>query len=317
MINSDANIPVLFFDADSLVYRNAWAAQQTHYQALFKGQEIGDPFRCAKDYKAFVAEQPAEKQPFYSYEKIEHVLAPEVATTSIDKAIFKIRKKFGANKMYFFLTDKERSNFRYDLATLLPYKAHRGEKPKYYMECRQHLIDTWNADVVIGEEADDRVAQAQWPHYEALMGDSYSDGDITAIVHMDKDINMVPGYHIRLDTHELYYVNEVDAWRMFYTQLITGDKQVDNIPGFYHITGKKAVKKYKDPLLTMDDPEEMFDFVYALYDAYLPEQIPVLDEDGEPELIPAVLDDILYEIGNLLWMRRVKGEAWTLPKRTK
>lgn len=311
------DIQRLFVDADSLVYTNAWAAQQTHYRPLYKGKQYQEnDFRYKKEYDKFLKEQKPEHQKHFDVEKIEVKLDLQVALNSIDKAIFFARKKLGASEVRCYLTDENKSNFRFAFATLLPYKATRtAAKPVFYNECRQHLIDRWDAEVVVGEEADDAVAQAQWPYYSALMSGNCETGDITCIAHIDKDINMVPGWHWSLNKNELYWVSELDGLRWFYTQLITGDKAVDNIPGLKHITDKSALAKFKTPLLEMTTEKEMYDHVYNLYELHKPEVLNRLDEDGDVEVYdyPGT-HFVLNEIGNLLWMRRVKGEWWEAPK---
>lgn len=311
------DIAQIFFDADSLVYRNACAATPTHYHALYNGERIGKEFRYKADFNKWLKEQPEAKQGMYAADAEVKDLGFDLAAKSIDKAIFFARKKLGARNMKFFITDEGRSNFRFELARLLPYKAHRGEKPQYYQHAREYLVDHWNAEVVVGQEADDAVAQAQWFHYRKLMGNLYDDTDVTCIAHIDKDINMVPGYHYYFDTNKLVWISELDGLRFFYTQLITGDKQVDNIPGLYQICKKKALAKYKDPIQEMTTEAEMYRHVFNLYEMNKPDSISKLVDEvtGEVEVVPYPgTEAILTEIGNLLWMRREKGSPWVPPK---
>lgn len=311
------HVSKVFIDADSLVYINAWAAQQTHYMPLFKGKPIQDePFRYAADYKKYVKAQKEELQPFFEAEKIEHVLDLRVATGSIDKAILYMRKKFGIREVQCFITDEEKTNNRYEIATILPYKGQRSDKakPLYYQECRQHLIEDWRAEVIVGEEADDAVVQKQWEHYQRLREGTCDSSDLTMIAHIDKDINMCPGWHYNFSKDHMYWISEIDGMRNFYTQLITGDIEVDNIPGLKYITGKNVLKKYKDGLLQLVTEKQMYDYVYDLYEEFKPDTLQILDADGDVEVVPYPgTEVVLHEIGNLLYMRRKPMEVWSAP----
>lgn len=312
------NITQLFHDADALLYRNACAAQQIHYHLYYKGDDMGKVFRYKKDFVTYVKEQKEKDQKFYSVQPVEKLLDVGIAFSAIDKAIYYARKMTGAKKMEFFLTDENKSNFRYDLATILPYKGTRKqERPHYYHDCQKYLIDKWGAVIVMGEEADDAVCQAQLVHYNQLMSESSSDYDVTCIAHIDKDINMVPGWHYHYTDAKTYWVSELEGLRFFYTQMLTGDKQVDNIPGLHHITKKMATAKIKKVIQTMTTAEEMYDYVYSIFDKNKPDSLTVskLEDD---EVVPEIIDypgtdKILLEIGNLLYMRKERGVSWSLP----
>jgi len=312
------HISKLFFDADSLVYVNAWAAQQTHYRVFFKNtQYLEQDLRYQKDYHAFLKEQRESDRQFFHYEKVEHTFDLNLATSSIDKTIFFIRKKLGAVELKFFITADNKTNNRYNIATILPYKGNRQDsaRPIYYNDCRQHLIDRWNATVIIGEEADDAVVQQQYDHYKRLIGNDSDCSDVTCIAHIDKDINQCPGYHYNITKSQLYWVSELNGLRFFYTQLLTGDSSVDNIPGLYYITGQKVMQHLKEPLLSMTNEADMYKYVYTLYDKHKPSHIPlILKGSDEPEMIeyPGTTA-ILSELGQLLWMRRTPMEVWKPP----
>lgn len=308
------NITQLAVDGDSLVYVNAWAAQQTHYMPVIRNKDfMEEPFRYKKDYTAWLKDQPDSVKKIVTCDKREVRLPASVAFGSIDRTIMWSRKHTGAKSIKVYLTSEDKSNFRFGLATIWGYKANRdsSNKPVYYDECRQHIIDHWGAEVVTGEEADDAVSYFQYMNYERFRSGCYDDTNITCIAHADKDINMIPGWHWSLGKEErLYWVSEVDAWRTFFTQLITGDPQVDNIPGLCQLTGKMATKKIKDPIQSMDDPKQMLEYVYNIWDERAPASIMKMDEDGDPYECKWDTTEVLSEIGNLLWMRRHPGETW-------
>ena len=124
-------------------------------------------------------------------------------------------------------------NFR---ETLYPeYKANRKgtEKPVHWKAIRDYLIEHWDAQTIVGMEADDACSLALTEDPDAVC------------VSNDKDLLTVPGWHLKptkLD-EGLVYVTEEEALRFFYTQLLWGDS-VDNIPGL-SFCADTTIKKYK------------------------------------------------------------------------
>lgn len=89
------------------------------------------------------------------------------------------------------------------------------------------------------------------------------------VVHLDKDINLVPGQHYNWELTRLgkvvrearhYFITEEEALRNFYTQLLTGDV-TDNIKGVPGIGPKKAEKL----LQNSSTEEEMFNVCRDAY----------------------------------------------------
>ncbi len=122
-----------------------------------------------------------------------------------------------------YLTSDDKSNFRYRVATIRPYKGHRpSDKPFWYEQIRRHLIANYPTEVASGMEADD------------LLGITQSHN--TVICSVDKDLNNIPGLHYdELKSEKgVYEVSELDADRNFFCQLLTGDR-TDNIPGLYGV----------------------------------------------------------------------------------
>lgn len=171
------------------------------------------------------------------------------------------------------------TNFRNDVAVSLPYKGGRSpEKPLHFTALRQHMIDM-GASVSINEEADDVVAYS----YTAEPG-KY------VLVHVDKDIDQVPGYHYNPVKKVFYAVSDSEGIRNFYTQLLVGDR-TDNIFCIDGVGPKTAIK-----ILTgLVDASELYKAVLAAYTR------------------AGMTQERLVENARLLWLRRVKGEALWLP----
>ena len=171
-----------------------------------------------------------------------------------------------------YLSSDDKTNFRFEVAKTKPYKGNRkAPKPLYYHEIREYLIKRYDAQVVSGQEADDAMAQA-------------SDTKQTVIVTIDKDLDMVPGWHYNFVKKKKYYVSRTKAYRHFCKQMLVGDS-VDNIPG---VRGVGPVKAEKILKLARRDKELMLQLVYNEY----------------------ATDEEFLEMGNLLWIRREEGKPW-------
>jgi 5'-3' exonuclease len=98
---------------------------------------------------------------------------------------------------------------------------------------------------------------------------------------------MIPGHHYNPVKKESYYIDDKEAIKNFYRQILTGDK-VDNIEGLRGIGPKKA-----DKILAEADTElKMYEAVLKAYD------------NNQERVI---------ENGQLLWIRRQEDEIWQPP----
>lgn len=155
-----------------------------------------------------------------------------IAMERVDKMINTALDEVGANESHIVLSG--RNNFRY--LAYPEYKGNRSgkEDPKWRQALKQHLLDHWQAEVYDGIEGDDACGIAQCTARK----------DSTIIIHQDKDIDQIPGWHYNFVTKEKYYVTPEEALRFFYYQLIVGDT-ADNIKGIKGL-GKVKAKKLLD-----------------------------------------------------------------------
>lgn len=176
-----------------------------------------------------------------------------------------------------FLSGK--GNFRNDIAVTAEYKGNRKNKPKpeHLQAIRQHMIDHWDAIVSEGCEADDLIATAA----------TENPGSI--IVSVDKDFDQVPGLHYNPNKMDLYTVNEEDAVRFLYEQILMGDR-ADNIIGLKGIGEKKAAKALEDCTTEL----EMYNKAVEMY--------------GSVERV--------HENAKLLYLQRKKDDMWEPPNAT-
>ncbi len=172
------------------------------------------------------------------------------ALWQLKKTIGRWYRITGCDIIQFWLGPTDGSNFRFKSAVTLPYKGHRKEKPEIWGAVRDYMINVYGAQVIYGYECDDAVAMEQVivPR-DKWRGDGLTfewvaaqpiDG--TVLIHKDKDIFMVPGWHFNTQTEEFEYVDRFGSlWlndsgklkgrgiMFFYAQLLMGDA-TDNIP---------------------------------------------------------------------------------------
>lgn len=174
-----------------------------------------------------------------------------------------------------YITGK--GNYRDEIATEQDYKGNRvnNRKPVHYDTLREYLVSKWGFELIQGQEADDAIGIAVYELPE----------DQSCVMSIDKDLDMLRGWHYNFVKQDLYYVKEEDAIRNFYMQILTGDR-VDNIPGLKGIGPKKAEKILKD----CEGEQQLFDEVLSAYDNDI---------------------DKLTERAQLLWIRRKSGQLWT------
>lgn len=217
----------------------------------------------------------------------------EITRKLVDDRVRQIMEAVGATEYALYLTDSA-SNFRNEVATILPYKGHRTtEKPYHWANIRQHLIDNWDAHVQYGMEADDRLGIEQ---YQAMSDHSLDDPSscTTVICSRDKDLNMIPGWHYiwpcGKQKEQYWFQHELSAIRCFYRQLLTGDS-TDNILGLYGVGNSSSLVKAIDQ---METEQEMFDHVYEQYRKRFGWYAP----------------EFFIENAKLLWILHTKEDCW-------
>jgi len=216
---------------------------------------------------------------------------------SVKLMINKIIQQTDADEYEVFLTGE--GNYRDKVATIKPYKGNRdsSHKPTFYKEITEYLITQHNATVVNGREADDAMGYTSYK----------DDTNHTVIASIDKDMDMIPGWHYNWKKDKLYFIEEDDANRNFYRQLLTGDS-TDNITGVPGI-GPKRAEKILNASVDIDDDFE--------------------DEPDEEEIYWRILEqyslhyerpfEAMMENATLLWILREKPEDgeeppyWTPP----
>lgn len=291
----------LLFDTDIVVYRAAFACESRHHYFVTKdGLNISFGHSTQKEVKEKLKEMGHSKDTGQIYRKMIYKDLP-LAYHYADLIIKNTISEVGGGTVQHHLTSTDKSNFRYKIATLEPYKGTRKEKPKYYEEVRNYIIEKYAPQIVSGKETDDELARKQWDDFKEHNGDQ----DIckTVVCTIDKDAMTYPGWKYNFVKKELTWVSEHEADFNFYTQLIIGDKG-DDIPGIKYFTKKRIGIKTAHSLLKNCKTEyDMWTQVKNLY-VY----------NCKPEDQDKFLDRVT-EIGNLLWMQREEGLKWEPPKK--
>lgn len=151
---------------------------------------------------------------------------PWVACSRADYMLKEMSEVLETNSMELWLSGK--NNFRYQVFP--EYKANRidAKRPKWEQEVKNYLIETWKANVSDGCEADDMLG---------VRAMELSHDSVVATI--DKDLDMIPGWHYNFVKREKYFVTPEEAIRHFYYQCIVGDA-ADGIKGVPGLGPKKA-----------------------------------------------------------------------------
>lgn len=131
---------------------------------------------------------------------------------------------------------KGKGNFRTEVSST--YKGNRkreltDREKKALAYGHGHLMEKYNAVMAHDMEADDLVSIWAWECIQKEIP--------YVIVHIDKDLNMIPGQHYNFVKKEDYFVDYEEAHYNFMMQMLIGDA-TDNIPGVKGIGPKKAEK---------------------------------------------------------------------------
>lgn len=199
----------------------------------------------------------------------------------VDNLVERICEACGVDSpTYLFLTGE--GNFRYEIATVKPYKGNRKEeKPFYLPSVRKYLEARYGAVVVDGMEADDALT---------ITAGRYEPEDVT-IASRDKDLKQYPCVHytwecgrqaewgpelvdeigeLHVEFQDKILKNGEPSkaikkiWgtglKWFYAQTVIGD-QTDNIPGLEGVGAGASYEALKD----CESEGEMFERVEQLY----------------------------------------------------
>lgn len=124
-------------------------------------------------------------------------------------------------------------NFREEIFAEYKHNRNDQRRPHHIQTVRDWLVRHYDTKFCDGVEVDDILGIVQ----SSLPED-------TIIVSHDKDLDMIPGWHVRLKrggAHEKYYITPEEGMHKFWCQVLTGDA-TDNIAGIRGVGPKTAEK---------------------------------------------------------------------------
>ena len=222
-------------DGDIIVYRAGFAAERMKY-GVFVPPE--DDFRATFDSKKEAMEWIKDQEliedclidKWRDLQPVNHAF--HNVNLIVEHVMDEVSKAFAhKSEVEFEIVLSGESNFRHDIAVTRPYKGNRdpNQQPTYKEQIKRFLREHWGAKVVEGIEADD---------YLGIVQCSSKEGS-TIICTLDKDLDMIPGWHYNWVKEDFYNVFPDEAIRIYWTQVLTGDS-TDNIEGIPGIGPKKA-----------------------------------------------------------------------------
>lgn len=280
-------------DGDILIYKAGFSAQRTLYRFVYND---GSKIDYSNSTLAELKKDLKSRGISHNDGHLQKLIAPEpldFACRKIKMLLDSILNKTEADSFNLYLTANDKSNFRFKLATIKEYKGNRKnmKKPVHYEALREFLITYYGAEVIFDQEADDAMGIAQMNNLSSSI-----------ICSIDKDMNMIPGYHYNIDSQETYISKDPGELRLsddrkkifgtglkwFYAQMLMGDN-ADNIPG---IPGFGPVKTFE--MLSRFSTENDFKSVV---------------EREFKECYTLNWEKAFKEVANLLWIRRYADET--------
>ena len=266
----------LLIDGDIVLYRAAFAAQarKTLVELPDGSSHLFSRKWAARDW----IESMGYEEDECTLVTVFDMKNEEESYMIVDNIMQEIFNNLTNNHFDMYLTGK--GNYREGLAVTHKYKGNRddNDKPVFYDQVKQYLIDTYEAEVIDGMEADDKLGIEQGPD--------------TCIVTIDKDLDQIEGWHYNFVHNDLYNVSPDEATRSFQIQCLVGDP-TDNIFGLKGVGDKTANK-----ILDGCHPDDAWETILFEYEKQF----------GDDAF------DRLVENARLLYILRKPGEIWEPPR---
>ena len=283
-------------DGDEILYKIALSYQRKKYFVtkdgvkIFKVPNIEYGIECCLEDPSMDVDFELEVDPLEGFnDKIEFQISRILALTKSTDYLICVS---GTN------------NFRYKLATLLPYKGNRltDNKPVHLEKLKSLFKEGFDHECSDTNEADELLVYNRKSKTKDI------------ICSTDKDLKTVEGMNYNISKDKLRYITAFDATYNFYFQLLIGD-DTDNIPHPYFL-GNAAASKILEEITKDMSEVEIFNIVKRGYIRFL----EATNKDGSYKTkwySGQNVDDILEEVGNLLWMEHTPGgeSRWVLPTR--
>lgn len=290
----------LIIDADPIVYRCGFAAEEHSYQLVVDpggDEELQQlHFGSGDEMKVWKKDNKALDDPYEILDQEMLVTEEPVenALHIVGQMLRGIVKEFDDPEVIVLLSGP--GNFRDAIATVKPYKGNRKEdyKPVHYQAIRNYMTQQWSAIVIEGREADDEVS--------ILARQADEDGIPFVVATIDKDLDQVPGLHYDYVKKVKYTVDLEEAEQLFWQQALAGDS-TDNIPGATRI-GPAAARKLVDGWYEQSlSQKQIWERVVSVYEATKSAK-GCLYTDRKAA-------DVALEMARLVFMQEYVGQLWT------
>lgn len=282
---------IALIDGDELAYKHALKYQRKWYVV-----KKDDRIKWRVHYKEEAIESIGNRDDLEIGEEIE-ILECKGFEEGLNKDISRILYHTSSMDLRIYLSGP--NNFRYSLATLQPYKGNRPPEKPFHLETIQTELLYRKAESVDFLEADDLLSANYQPLKDAVICSS------------DKDLRTVPSLNYNIGTGKLSNISTDEAEYNFMYQLLIGDS-TDNIPSPYGL-GEIKAKEFLgriSSLNTLGKMNKLIDF----YSSFL--RIKTKDGTYKTKWYDGRdVREVLWEVGNLLWMHRILSpdERWELP----
>jgi hypothetical protein len=280
-------------DGDEIAYKVALRYQQTWW-CTYLGSKLLYRF---KD-KTEAIESIGNNQELELVQETE-ALPPNGIEDMLDTYISSVLLATTSTDIRLYLSGS--NNFRYPFATLTPYKGNRAKENKpIYLEKVKSMLVEMGAESLAFLEADD------------MMSSGLTLFDNAVICSTDKDLRTVPSLNFNMSTRLLQVIKPETARFNFFKQLLIGDT-TDAIPSPFNL-GEVGADKFLKSLPPNSKEIDYYQAIYPFYQSWLVKK----DKEGNFKtkwFNNQDIHDILFEIGNLLWMRRTRNEdeRWNIP----
>ena len=200
------------------------------------------------------------------------------AVENFDRFVGKIKKHSEAEDYKLCIGGE--GNWRYEVATILPYKGNRKAKPLLFLEFKERIIDKYKNKIIVvdNREVDDYLGIVGFKNYQNYLKTKQWDNVLSFV---DKDLQMIISPHFNYDKIEegITITTPTLAAQRFCSQLLSGDKSTDNIQGLPTLT-RELQEKYKlrkvngigkdtaNKLVEGKSIKECFELVVECYKAY-------------------------------------------------
>ena len=291
-------------DADEIAYKGAFACQESGYivkdgdRILWRNKKKADAIEQMENYDWDIEKEVIPLDPQLGYDKIDNLISQTLSASKSDDSRF-------------FLSGD--NNFRYELATLVPYKSNRSEKP-VNLPLMKEYFQYKAAESIDFLEADDLLSAYQ----------GNVDGWETVICTQDKDLRTVPGLNYNPNSKKVTDISVMEARKNFYYQILIGDP-TDSIPHPNGL-GPKYASKIVDSLFEREEEESVwYDEMVEAYSFHLfkGKEVSHPSSPEEPnEIIWKTpwyngqdVHEVIWEVANLLHMHRTTDETerWERP----